>query len=127
MCASHHEERGSEGAVAPPMCDHRVVLHHCVVRAGCHPSGAAGVTSLNATTRARRAARAVQGKGLSVWQLLHGTPSAPRIAAPRVARFDDHYTSNLFINNKLRQRYSRYRVMIPGRGMGGNRLPVMPP
>ena len=30
--ASPHEERGSDGAVAPPMCAHRVVLHHGVVR-----------------------------------------------------------------------------------------------
>jgi IS1 family transposase len=49
----------------------------------------------------------VQGDVLSVWQVLHGTPRAPLIFAQRVARFDDHYTNNLFINNKLRQRYSR--------------------
>jgi hypothetical protein len=47
---------------------------------------------------------------MSVWQVLHGTPRAPLISAQRVAQFDDHCTSNLFINNKLRQRYSRYMV-----------------
>src|SRR5215510_5275982 len=70
-------------------------------------SGAAVVTCLHAAARTLRAARAVQGEVLSVWQVLHGTPSAPRISAQRVARFDDHCTSNLFINNKLHPRYSR--------------------
>jgi hypothetical protein len=47
------------------------------------------------------------GEVLSVWQVLQGTPSAPRISAQRVARFDDRCTHNLFINNKLPQGYSR--------------------
>ena len=66
------------------------------------------VLGLNAAARPRRTARAVQGDVWSVWQVHYGPPSAPRIAAQRVARLDDHCTSNLFINNKLRQRYSRY-------------------
>src|SRR2546428_10444760 len=106
--ASHHEERGSDGAVSPPMCDHRVVLHRCVVREWCNPSGSTVATCLNAAARTRRAARAVQGDVLSVWQALHGTPSAPPIPAQRVARFDDHCTRNSLLKNKLRQRYSRY-------------------
>jgi len=106
--ASHHEERGSDGAVAPPMCAHRVVLHRCVVREWCSPSGSAVATCLNAAARTRRAACAVQGDVLSVWQVLHGTPSAPPIPAQRVARFDDHCTHNCLLKNKLRQRYSRY-------------------
>ena len=69
------------------------------------------VLGLNAAARPRRTARAVQGDVLSGWQVLHGTPSAPRISAQRVARFADHCTSNLFINNKLRQRYSRSNTM----------------
>jgi hypothetical protein len=73
------------------------------------PSGSAVVTCLNATARTRRAERAIQSDVLSVWQVLHGTPSVPRISAQRIAQFDDHCTSNLFINNKLRQRYSRYK------------------
>src|SRR5881296_3754308 len=89
------------------MCDHRVVLHRCVVREWCHPSGSAGATCLQAAARTRRAARAVQGDVVSVWQVLHGTPSAPPIPAQRVARFDDHYTRNCLLKNKLRQRYSR--------------------
>ena len=32
LCASPHEERGSDGAVAPPMCAPRVGRHRCVVR-----------------------------------------------------------------------------------------------
>ena len=105
--ASHLKERGSDGAVAPPMCDHRVGLHRCGGREWYNPSGSAGVTWLNAAARTRRAERAVQGDVLSVWQVLHRMPSGPRISAQRVARFDDHCTSNLLINNKLRQRYSR--------------------
>ena len=89
------------------MCDHRVVLHHCVVRAGCHPSGAAVATCLNAAARTRWAARAVQGDVVSVWQLRKRTPSAPPIPAQRVARFDDHGTHNCLLKHKLRQRYSR--------------------
>src|SRR5260370_14286335 len=45
---------------------------------------------------------------VSVWQVLPGTPSAPPIPAQRVARFDDHCTRNCLLQNKLRQRYSRY-------------------
>jgi hypothetical protein len=45
------------------------------------PSGSAVVTCLNATARTRRAERAVQSDVLSVWQVLHGTPSALRISA----------------------------------------------
>src|SRR2546427_3894003 len=63
--ASQHEERGSDGAVAPPMCEHRVVLHRCVGREGCHPSGATGATCLHAAARMRWAARAVQGDVVS--------------------------------------------------------------
>ncbi len=105
--ASHHEERGSDGAVSPPMCDHRVALHRCVVREWCNPPGSTVATCLNAAARTLRAARAVKGDILSVWQVLHGTPSAPPIPAQRVARFDDHCTRNCLLKNKLRQRYSR--------------------
>ena len=90
------------------MYDHRVGFHRCVVRVWYNPSGSAVVACLNAAARTRRAERAVQGDILSVWQVLHGTPSAPLISAQRGARFDDHCTSNVFINNKLRQRYSRF-------------------
>src|SRR2546426_10483929 len=110
--ASPHEERGSDGAVAPPMCDHRVVLYRCVVREWGHPSGAAVAPGLHAAARTRRAARAVQGDVVSVWQVLPGTPSAPPIPAQRVARFDDHCTRNCLLQNKLRQRYSRSMAMM---------------
>ena len=89
------------------MCDHRVVLHRCVVREWCTPSGSAVAPCLHAAARTRRAARAVKGDVLSVWQVLHETPSAPPIPAQRVARFDDHCTRNCLLQNKLRQRYSR--------------------
>src|SRR5260370_7551029 len=35
--ASYHEEQGSDGAVAPPMCAHRLVLHHAAARQSCPP------------------------------------------------------------------------------------------
>src|SRR5712691_6415012 len=106
--ASPHEERGSDGAVDPPMCDHRVVLHRCVVREWCNPSGATVATCLHAAARARRAERAVDGGVANVPQALHVSPSAPPIHAQRVARFDDYCTRNCLLKNKLRQRYSRF-------------------
>jgi hypothetical protein len=105
--ASHHEARGSDGAVAPPRCDHRMVLPRCGVREWCHPSGAAVAPGLHAAERPRRAARAVQGDVVSGWQVLPGPPSVPPIPAQRVDRFDDHCTRNCLLHNKLRQRYSR--------------------
>ena len=77
--ASPHEERGSDGAVAPPRCAHRVGFQRCVVRAWYTPSGSAVVTCLHAAACPRRAARAVQGAVVSVWQALQRTPSAPRM------------------------------------------------
>src|SRR5882672_5561737 len=106
--ASPHEGRGSDGAVAPPLCDHRVVLHRCVVREWCTPSGSTVATCLHAAARTRRAARAVKGDVVSVWQVLHGAPSAPPMPAQRVARFDDHCSHNCLLKNKLLQIYSRF-------------------
>ena len=62
---------------------------------GTTPRGQQWSPCLNAAARTLRAERAVQGDVLFVWQVLHGTPSAPLISAHRVARFDDHFTSNL--------------------------------
>ena len=107
--ASHPEDRGRDGAVAPPMCDHSVILHRCVVRAWGHPSEAAGAPGLHAAAHTRRAARMVQGDVGSVWQGLTGTPSALPLLAQRVARFDDYCPRNCLLQNKLRQRYSRYQ------------------
>ena len=105
-----HRITRNEGAMVPfllPCATTGLVLHRCVVREWCHPSGSAVATCLHAAARTRRAARAVQGDVVSVWQVLHGTPSAPPIPAQRVARFDDHCTRNCLRKNKLRQRYSR--------------------
>src|SRR5712691_4410579 len=117
--ASHHEERGSDGAMAPPRCAHRVVLHRCVVREWCTPSGSAVATCLHAAARTRRAARAVKGDVVSVWQVLYETPSAPPISAQRVARFDDHCTRSCLLQNKLRQRYSRFMPGVKTMGVIG--------
>jgi len=54
-------------------------------------------TGLNAAARPRRAAHAVQGDVLSVWQVLQRTPSAPPILARRVARFDDYCACNCLL------------------------------
>ena len=67
LWAAHHEERGSDGAVSPPMCAHRVVLHRCVVWEWCNPSESAVTTCLTTTARTRRAERAVKSDVLSVW------------------------------------------------------------
>jgi len=105
--ASPHEERGGDGAIAPPRCPHRVVLQRGVVREWCTPSGSAVASRLHAAARTRRAARAVKGDVWSVWQVLYETPSAPPISAQRIARCDDHFTRNCLLQNKLFQRYSR--------------------
>jgi hypothetical protein len=129
-CIDHPVWRGHrEEAKRGPPCEHRIrrneeamlpLLLPCAPTglasiaawcgSGTTPSGSAVVTCLNATARTRRAERAMQSDVLSVWQVLHGTLSVPRISAQRVARFDDHCTSNLFINSKLRQRYSRCKA-----------------
>jgi hypothetical protein len=53
--------------------------------------GGSGTTAmvicLHTAARTLRAERSVQGDVLSVWQVLHGTPSVPRISAQRVAQF----------------------------------------
>jgi len=76
------------------------------------PRESAVGTCLNAAARTLRAEGAVQGDILSVWQVLHRTPSAPPSPAQRVARSDDHCTRNCLLNNRLRQRYSRSNVWI---------------
>ena len=110
-----HRSTRNEGAMMPfllPCATAGLASIAAGCRRGTTPSGAVVVTCRIATARTRRAERTVQGNVLSVWQVLHGTSSAPRIAAHRVARFDDHCTSNLLINNKLRQRCSTNHVSI---------------
>ncbi len=112
-----HRITRNEGAMVP-------LLLPCAttglasIAAWCGSGTTVVVTCLNAAARTRRAERAVQGDVLSVWQVLHGTPSAPLISAQRVARLDGHCTSNLLINNKLRQRYSKDSIT-PFHEVGG--------
>src|SRR5712691_3829718 len=56
--ASHHEERGSDDVVAPPVCDHRLVPHRWGVVDRCNPSGSAADAGHDATARVRGAVRA---------------------------------------------------------------------
>jgi hypothetical protein len=50
-------------------------LNRWVVLDGCHPSGSAVDAGLDAAARARRAARAVKGDVVSVWQVSMGCPA----------------------------------------------------
>jgi len=71
--ASHPEERGRDDVVAPAVCDHTGVPHRWVVCDRRTPSGSAADAGV-----------------VDVPQALHGSPSALRIIAQRVARCD-HY------------------------------------
>ena len=85
--ASHHEERCSDGVVAPPVCDHRVVPHRWVVFDRCNPSGSA-----------------VDACTVYIPQALMGRP-VPRqkIHAQRVALFDRYRSRNCLPPQKLRR------------------------
>jgi len=61
--ASHHEERGRDDGVAPPVCDHRVVPHRWVVFDRYNPSGSAADTGDAAAARVLGAARAADDGG----------------------------------------------------------------
>jgi hypothetical protein len=66
-------------------------------------SGSAGDACRDAAAQARRAEGAVDGGVVSVPQALAVSPSAPRINAQRVARFDYYRTRNSLPPKKLRQ------------------------
>ena len=89
MWPSHHEERGSDGAVSPHVCDHRVVPKRGVVPDRCNPSGAAEDACGDALAWARRAERAADGGVLYVPQALSVSPRAPRITAQRIRDYLD--------------------------------------
>jgi hypothetical protein len=99
--AAHPEERGSDEVVAPPGCDHRVVPHRWVVVERCNPSGAAADAGPDAAARVRGFARAADDGVVDVPQALHGAPSASRINAQRVARFDHSRVRNCLPPQKL--------------------------
>ena len=104
-----HRITRNEGAMAPfllPGATPGLVS----IAAWCGSGTTAVVICVNTAARPRRAEPAVRGDILSVWQVIHGTPSAPCISAQRVAQFDGHGTSNLLTNNQLRQRYSRFSL-----------------
>ena len=101
--ASHHEERGSDDVVAPPVCDHRVVPHRWVVFDRCNPSGSVADAGHEAAARVLGAARAADDGVVYVPQALHGSPSAPPINAQRVARFDHYRARNCLPPQKLRR------------------------
>src|SRR6266481_1412476 len=84
--ASHHEERGSDEVVAPPVCDPRVVPHRWVVFDRCNPSGSAADAGLDAAARVLGAARAADDGVVDVPQALHASPSAPLVSDLRQSR-----------------------------------------
>src|SRR6266446_5375074 len=94
MWASHYEELCSDGVVAPPVFAPLVGPALGVVLDRCNPPEAAVDADLDAAAQARRAARTVEGGVVYVPQALHGSPSASRIHAQRVARCDHCCTHN---------------------------------
>ena len=84
--ASHHEERWSDGVVAPPECALRVVPHRWVVLERRNPSESAADACV-----------------VSIPQALHGAPRAPLIHAQRVARFDHYHAHNGLPSQQLRR------------------------
>ena len=101
--ASHHEELCSDSVVAPHVFDSLVGSDLGVVLDRCNPPGAAVDADLDAATHARRAERTADGGVLYVPQALHVSPSAPRINAQRVARFDHYSTRNCLLTKELRR------------------------
>ena len=101
--ASHHEERGSDDVVAPPVGDHRVVPHRWGVVDRRHPSESAAAAGHEAAARVRGAARAAADGVVNVPQAFHGLPSAPPITAKRVARCDHYRSRNCLPPQKLRR------------------------
>ena len=99
---SRHEDLVSHEVVSPHVCD----TYGCPsllggARLG-KPNGSAGVACRDAVAQARRAERAVDGGVVSVPQALDVSPSAPRVYAQRVARFDHYRTRNSLPPKKLR-------------------------
>src|SRR6266851_6525919 len=82
----------SAWVVFPPMCGRRVVPARGVVPERCHALASAVDACRDAPAWARRAERAADGGVVSVPQVLHVSPRAPRINAQRVARFDQYST-----------------------------------
>jgi hypothetical protein len=76
LWAARHEALVSPEGVAPHGCDPLVVPQGAAVLARGHPWASAGDTCRDAAAQARRAARAVEGDGVSVPQVLDGSPSA---------------------------------------------------
>ena len=101
--ASHHEERGSDDVVAPPVGDHRVVPHRWGVVDRRNSSESAADAGHEAAARVRGAARAADDGVVDVSQALHGSPSAPPIPAQRVARCDPYRARNCLPPQKLRR------------------------
>jgi hypothetical protein len=101
--ASRHEDLVSHDGVLPHVCAPMVVPHSLAVLERGNPSGSLGNACRDAVAQARRIERAVDGGVVSVPQALDGSPSALRINAQRVARFEHYRAHNCLSPQKLRR------------------------
>ena len=99
--ASHHEDLGSDGGVAPHGFAPLVGPDVGVVLERCHPLGEAVDAGLDAALHARRAERTAEGGVVDVLQALHMSPRAPRIKAQRMAQFKHYCTHNCLSPKEL--------------------------
>ena len=77
VSASHHENLGGDGGVAPHGFAPLVGPEVGVVLERCHPLGAAVDAGLDAALHARRVERTADGGVLYVLQALHVSPAIP--------------------------------------------------
>ena len=78
----------SAWVIAPPVGGHRYVPARGVVPERCHASGAAVDAHRDTTAGVQRAEHTADGGVVDASRTLFGLPSAARINAQRVARFD---------------------------------------
>ena len=100
---SQHEALCCDGVVARHGFAPLMSSDLGVVLARCDPPGAAVDAGLEAATQARRAERTADGGVVDVPQALHVSPSAPRINAQRVARFDHYCAHKCLLEKELRR------------------------
>ena len=98
--ASHHEKRWSDGVVAPHGFAPLVGPNSEWGLIGATHWGQQGTPALMLPSM-RDGLSAADGGGVSVPQVLHGSPHAPRMNAQRVARCDHHYTHNYLSSKEL--------------------------
>jgi hypothetical protein len=104
--ASPHQERCSDGLVAPHGFAPLVGSDRGVALVRCPLPGAAVDAGLEAATEARWAERTADGGVVDVSQILHVSPRAPRMNAQRVVRYG-HYCTHKCLSTKAIHRSIR--------------------